>query len=241
MLIVGTLMTAVFAPTLPPTTQTPTDYAAYATTATSVHLSLGNPSNAKPDVASANNYLMEKPQYALSYNRAKGIPNWVSWQLNKSWLGDAPRQNNFRPDNTLPQGWYRVRPSDYTGKGYDKGHMAPSADRTKTIEDNSATFLMTNMVPQTPDNNQGYWADLEDYARTLVTQQGKELYIIAGSYGELLTIAAGKVTVPARIFKILTLSPPSYAVAGDSCFIERRFLALVFLLLLASLISSPQA
>lgn len=98
-----------------------------------VHLVLGNPSNAT--TGNANNYLMVKLQYVLSYNRSKGIPNWVSWQLNASWLGNAPRQNNFRPDPTLPEGWYRVRPSDYTGSGYDKGHMTPSADRSKSLSE----------------------------------------------------------------------------------------------------------
>lgn len=170
----------------------------------SVHLTLGNPSNATTSTANANNYLMLKPQYALSYNRSKGIPNWVSWQLNSSWLGNAPRQNNFRPDTTLPEGWYRVRPSDYTNTGYDKGHLAPSADRTKSVEDNASTFLMTNMIPQAPDNNQGYWADLEDYARSLV-EQGNALYIIAGSYGTQGTIAQGKVTVPTRLYKIIVV------------------------------------
>jgi endonuclease G len=82
----------------------------------SVHLALGNPSNADTD---PNNYLMIKPQYALSYNNSKGIPNWVSWQLNKSWLGSVDRKNDFRPDTELPASWYQVRPSDYTGGGYD--------------------------------------------------------------------------------------------------------------------------
>ncbi|MBR8838821.1 MAG: DNA/RNA non-specific endonuclease [Stigonema ocellatum SAG 48.90 = DSM 106950] len=73
-----------------------------------VHLTLGNPSNAIASVSSPDNYLMIKPQYALSYNRSKGTPNWVSWELNKSYLGGVDRQNNFRPDNTLPAGWGRV-------------------------------------------------------------------------------------------------------------------------------------
>jgi endonuclease G len=79
-------------------------------TSRSVHLLLGNPSNAVADVAKPDNYLMVKPQYALSYNRSKGTPNWVSWQLSSKWLGEAERQNNFRPDPQLPTGWYRVTP-----------------------------------------------------------------------------------------------------------------------------------
>lgn len=183
-------------------------------TSTSVHLTLGNPSSATPNTSNADNYLMVKPQYALSYNNRQGIPNWVSWQLNKSWLGNAPRQNNFRPDSELPTDWYQVRPSDYSNTGYDKGHMTPSADRTKTVRDNAATFVLTNIVPQAPDNNQGPWADLEDYARQLV-EQGNELYIIAGPQGKKETIANGKVTVPLKTWKVIVvLERPSLGVRG---------------------------
>lgn len=177
---------------------------------TNVHLTLGNPSNATS--SDANNYLIIKKQYALSYNRDKGIPNWVSWQLNNSWLGEAPRSNNFRPD-TLPEGWYRVTPSDYTRSGYDKGHMTPSADRTDNVEDNAATFLMTNIIPQAPDNNQGYWADLENYGRKLAAE-GKELYIISGGYGQKETIGKGKVSVPKRIFKIIVVTELGKGING---------------------------
>jgi endonuclease G len=171
---------------------------------------LGNPSNADTD---PNNYLMIKPQYALSYNSSKGIPNWVSWQLNSSWLGSVDRRNDFRPDTALPAGWYQVRPNDYTGSGYDRGHMTPSGDRTRTPEDNSATFLMTNMIPQAPKNNQEVWRELEEYSRELVNQ-GKELYIIAGGVGEKGTLK-GKVTVPAQTWKVIAvLDRPELGVSG---------------------------
>ncbi|WP_414756647.1 DNA/RNA non-specific endonuclease [Anabaena sp. CCY 9910] len=176
----------------------------------SVHLTMGNPSGAN---TSYSNLLLSKSQYAVSYNCYRGTPNWVSWQLNTSWLGSAPRQDDFRADTTLPSGCYRVTSSDYSGSGFDRGHMAPSADRTNTIANNSATFLMTNMIPQAPDNNQGVWANLENYCRDLVVNQGKELYIISGSYGAggtlsngtFSTIAGGKVTVPARTWKVIVV------------------------------------
>ncbi len=175
----------------------------------SVHLTMGNPSNAG---ASFSNLLLSKSQYAVSYNCYRGTPNWVSWQLNTSWLGSAPRQDDFRADTTLPSGCYQVTSSDYTGSGFDRGHMTPSADRTNTVTNNSATFLMTNIIPQSPDNNQGPWAVLENYSRDLVSQN-QELYIISGSYGTggtgsngtKTTIANGNVTVPARTWKVIVV------------------------------------
>jgi hypothetical protein len=47
----------------------------------SVHLTFGNPNGATADINQPNNYLMEKPEFTLSYNRDKGGPNWVSWHL----------------------------------------------------------------------------------------------------------------------------------------------------------------
>jgi endonuclease G len=95
--------------------------------------------------------------------------------------------------------------------------MTPSADRTNTVSSNSSTFLMTNMIPQAPDNNQGVWANLENYLRTLVSQ-GKELYIISGGYGTCGTGSNGSkcsfpaatntsysITVPARTWKVIVV------------------------------------
>lgn len=170
----------------------------------SVHLLLGNPSSATPTKLTPDNYLMVKNQYALSVNQTKGTANWATWQLNQSWLGDAERQDNFRPDNTLPAGWVRVTPSMYSGSGYDRGHIVPSADRTKTKEDNSSTFLMTNMMPQSADNNRNTWGNLEDYCRELVSL-GKELYIVAGPFGSQGEPLKGKVTVPKSTWKIVVV------------------------------------
>lgn len=168
----------------------------------SEHLTMGNPSNATTSVGQPLNYLMEKSQYALSYNRDNGEANWVSWHLDNSWLGSAARQDDFRNDTTLPAGWYQVQETDFSGSGFDRGHMCPSADRTITVAANSATFLMTNMIPQMPANNQITWANLETYCRTLVSQ-GKELYIISGGQGLQYFIANGHVAVPAQTWKVI--------------------------------------
>jgi endonuclease G len=175
---------------------------------------LGNPSGAVSSTSSPTNYLLVRPQYAVGYNRDQGKPIWVSWHLGAADLGSAPRQDDFRADPALPNGWYQVKPSDYSGYGFDRGHNCPSGDRTATLDDNSATFLMSNMMPQAPNNNQQTWGNLEDYCRKLVGQ-GNELYVVCGSYGRggtgsagyQTTIAGGKVTVPSNCWKIVVVLP----------------------------------
>lgn len=169
-------------------------------------LIFGNPSNATASAANENNYLMQKPQYSLSYNRSKATPNWVAWRLDSTWVGSAPRQDDYRPDPALPAGWYQVQDNDYSGSGYDRGHMCPSGDRTRSIPDNSATFLMTNFVPQLAANNQGPWEEFETYCRTLASQ-GNEIYIITGPYGNIGTIAAGQIVVPQYTWKVVLVLP----------------------------------
>lgn len=172
----------------------------------SVHLTMGNPSNAATNINQPSNYLMTKATYALAYDRDDRRPNWVSWHLASSWLGTTPRQDDFRADTTLPTGWYRVQAGDYSGSGYDRGHMCPSGDRTKTVADNSSTFLMTNMIPQAPDNNQITWAGLESYCRTLAGQ-GNELYIISGGWGTSGFIGAGQIARPTSTWKVIMVLP----------------------------------
>ena len=183
------------------------------TPVTNVNLTMGNPSGAVHDVNYPANYLITHGQYCTSYNRDRGIPNWTSWQLNSSWLGSASR-GSFITDVSLPSGWYQVSTGDYTGSGFSRGHMCPSADRTASETDNDTVFLMTNMIPQTQAQNGGPWEVLETYCRTLA-QAGNVLYIISGPAGDggtglngfYSTIASGKVAVPAQTWKVIMVLP----------------------------------
>jgi DNA/RNA endonuclease G (NUC1) len=186
----------------------------------SVHLTMGNPSNAVADVFQFNNYLMEKPTYSLSYNRDKGTPNWVSWHLEPAWFGSLVRFDTFRADPAVPPDWYRVLGTDYSGSGFDRGHMTPNADRDNEnrIPINQETYLMTNMVPQAPDNNQGPWAAFEGYLRSILgsAPNESEIYIVSGPLGvggsganggTTTSIANNHVTVPAFTWKVVLVLP----------------------------------
>lgn len=182
----------------------------YSTTPTSSpgdndHMLLGNPSGASQDAAAnPNNYLMANPYYIISYSRARATPNWVSWHLQKSDYGTVSRTDNYQPNATLPDGWYRVMYASYESSGYTRGHNCPSGDRTSSVEANNAVFLMTNMIPQTSANNNTVWNNLETYTRTL-SDNGSECYIIMGSYGNKATIDDGRITVPSNIWKVIVV------------------------------------
>jgi DNA/RNA endonuclease G (NUC1) len=168
------------------------------------HLEFGTPVDGTP----GDEILMNKTQFSLSYSEARGGPNWVSWNLNRSQFGFIPRCNCFSDDPTLPNGVYRVVTGDYTNSGMTRGHMVRSEERTQTSADNASTFLMTNVLPQHADLNSGPWGQLEFFVERLAKYQGKEMYVIAGGIypGSPSTLKdEGKVQVPTSTWKIVVV------------------------------------
>jgi endonuclease G len=161
------------------------------------------------------NYLVDQKYYTESYNATKGEPNWVSWHLDATNTTNAsPRLDDFAGWSALPANWYMVVTSNYTNSGFDRGHNCPSADRTSSAGANAATFLMTNIIPQAPYNNEHTWANLENYLREQVVE-GNEVYIIMGSYGTggtgskgaANTINNGHINVPSNVWKVAVIIP----------------------------------
>jgi endonuclease G len=171
--------------------------------ALSRHTTLGIP--APVSASTPNAFLSVKSGYVVSYNGSRKVPNWVSWELNTSYLGSTARQDDFRPDDTFPGTEPQASLADYSGSGYDRGHMCPSADRTKTVAANQQTFYLTNMIPQAANNNEGPWADLENDLRA-IAQTGKELFIISGGTFSASSNKIGSgVVVPDKTFKVIVV------------------------------------
>ncbi|MFZ9978176.1 MAG: DNA/RNA non-specific endonuclease [Candidatus Kapaibacteriota bacterium] len=168
-----------------------------------IHVELGIPL----DNNASNDYLILRPQYALSYNSELNVPNWVSWNLHRGWFGGVPRYSgNFIQDTSLPAEFYKVKHTDYTNSGYDRGHMVRSEERTATAEDNKSTFLLTNIMPQTPTLNQQTWLSLEFECERLCKDQNKELFIIAGGiFGANPKRLNTVVSVPDSYWKIVVI------------------------------------
>jgi endonuclease G len=171
----------------------------------SIHLFFGNPSNAVQDENTPDNFLIIGEGSAISYSDTNGTPNWISWRTVKSDLGPSLRRPDFRPDPRLPEWYKRIVSTDYSGSGYDRGHMVPSADRFGDVRLNEETFIMTNIVPQTPALNQYPWEKLESYARGQA-RRGFDVYQIAGVYGNK-GILRNKVVVPSNCWKIIAVLP----------------------------------
>jgi endonuclease G len=148
-------------------------------TPVSPHLQLGVPTDATPD----DDYLLVHVQFAESYNRFLNAANWVSWLTTPADFGPAPRYPGpFYPDAMLPAAWFHPDTNEYFSSGYDRGHMVRSEERTQTEDQNIQTFVLTNVLPQTPDLNRGVWFDFELYVQSRVKSQThpQDAYELAG-------------------------------------------------------------
>lgn len=170
-----------------------------------IHLAFGNPTNAVSDPANKDNFLIVGEGSVLSFNNSRGTVNWVSWKTTRADLGDSIPRPDFQADPRLPGGFKRVQYYDYSGSGFDRGHMVPSADRFANKKLNEETFLMTNIVPQTGALNQEAWERFESFARSQVWR-GNDVYQIAGVYGGN-GVLRNKITVPTNCWKIIAIVP----------------------------------
>ena len=169
------------------------------------HLEFGTPTDAN----GADDFLITRAQYVVSYNRFNGGPNWVAYNLENNHFGAENRCNCFTNDPAvIAAGFPVIKTSDYTNGGFDRGHMVRSADRTVTNAENGSTFYLSNVVPQTADLNQGVWAVHETFLADLARVSNKELYIITGPAfkGPARTVKdEGKIRIPDFTWKITVI------------------------------------
>ena len=154
--------------------------------------------------------------YAEKYEQARWVAHIIPQDVTQ---GTVFRTNDFRPDEKVSTGSaveadYFLKKMktdstwDYDGFGYDRGHLAPSADFRWSKTALSESYYYSNMSPQLADFNRGGWGDLEDALRGyLYSNTNTELYVVTGPVLKegLPVIERGlhKVTIPQQYFKVV--------------------------------------
>jgi DNA/RNA endonuclease G (NUC1) len=190
----------------------------------------GEPTDGDP----SDDFIVRYPQYTASFNKNRGTPNWVSYDLDATHFGAEDRCDCFTFDPSLPASFTRYTTADYTGAGevagfgIDRGHLARSFDRTSASLDNAFTFLFTNIVPQAADLNQGPWANMENFLGDLARFQNKEVYIIAGVAGNAGTVKnEGKIVIPAQTWKVAVIMPRDQGLANITSVNDLEVIAVI--------------
>ncbi len=140
--------------------------------------------------------------FIINYNTQRLIPNWVAYELTAEEVaGEIPRARGFSMD--LDYKGRQAMREDYSNTGWDKGHMAPSADMKWSQTAMNESFYLTNICPQNHDLNGKDWHSLEKYVRDWALKFGSIWvvcgpYVYANTYG---TIGERNVVVPDGFFK----------------------------------------
>jgi endonuclease G len=141
--------------------------------------------------------------YVFNYNEPAEQSNWVAHIISPEITGGIiTRTNDFRTDSLVKTG--TATKADYWKLGYDRGHLAPSADFKWSLKALSESYLYSNMTPQNPELNRERWAQLEDMFREYVVEYQRPLYIVTGPILDkgLDSIGPNRVAVPKRFFKV---------------------------------------
>ena len=95
-----------------------------------------------------------------------------------TWVDTIAWKNNFRKDELVTSG--TASKADYWYSGYDRGHLAPSADFRWSKTALSESYFYSNMAPQLPELNREKWAELENAIREYVIENKIQVYVVTG-------------------------------------------------------------
>lgn len=129
---------------------------------------------------------------SLVYSELHEQAKWVAHVISPDILnGTVSRSNDFREDPKVKTGTAieedyflqiinKKGATDYDGFGWDRGHLAPSADFRWSKKALSESYFYSNMSPQTPDFNRKSWAALENNLRAYVYREQVPLFVVTG-------------------------------------------------------------
>lgn len=142
--------------------------------------------------------------YIVGYDERKKDPAWVCYRLFKiNSMQAPPRPGKFERDRRTSA---MSVSSDYTGTGYDRGHMAPNFAIAVCygVAAQAETFLMSNIIPQKPNLNRKAWMYLEQKEIREYAQQFNNIFVMTGP---IFDKSAGKLSpgenIPSACYKIM--------------------------------------
>lgn len=137
--------------------------------------------------------LLTNLAYSVAYDTETRCPCWVAYDLEPGEVVKAKRADiPFRADPRVPES---DNAADYSGSGYDRGHMAPAADFNFDAAALKETYYYSNIAPQVPALNRGAWLDAENEIRRLAAS-GTVHVVVWPEYHSDQTNRIGRVRVP---------------------------------------------
>lgn len=145
--------------------------------------------------------------FIVGYSDLRGNPLWVIYALGSP---PANAEHLKRPSRFSVdwRGINRVSHDDYTGSGYDRGHMAPNHAISELYgrQGQADSFLMTNITPQKSNLNEKLWERLEELELDTFAKQFGKVWVVDGPIFEPPNErlhSSWRVEVPDAFYKII--------------------------------------
>jgi endonuclease G len=163
--------------------------------------------NASKPVSGVNtgiSHILRNQAYMLEYSEDLENPLWVTYKVTEAHFKSGKRPSRFSKDW---RSYKQVKHEDYTGSGYDRGHMAPNyviASRYGKLAQKE-TFLMTNVTPQKPRLNQKSWQRLEEVIANDFSEWNGDFWVVTGPIFDKnpKSLKNSSVKIPKAFYKIL--------------------------------------
>lgn len=171
----------------------------------------------KPSITISGFPILKQKGYTMAYDGRCRVPLWTYEHLTKKQLiKNVDRKSMHFCENTQIYPPHRSTLTDYYKSGYDRGHMIPARDQQVNQENLKETFLLSNVCPQNPELNRGYWKKLEEYTRKQVPDN-ESVEVISGplylpqvegdqKIVSYQVIGPNNVAVPTHFYKVILLN-----------------------------------
>ena len=172
--------------------------------------SVNTPSDISCDI------IIDKNYYTICYDYTLKGARSVTYSLdtNQVNLLNIEKREDFYIEESIPKP-YRSRYSDYTGSGYDRGHLASDASFDWSEESLKSVYSMANIVPQEPDLNRYSWIDTEKLEREKAKEFKKvQVKIIVNYSDNPMQIGENAISVPRGFYKSISNKDFNY----EECF-----------------------
>ena len=121
--------------------------------------------------------IIDRAIYKSYFSYQLQEPLYVSYILYKGGGNCSRSKFRFKNDTKIS-----MADDEYTGSGYDRGHLANAEDFANDCPKDELTFRYYNCLPQTPNMNRGQWKQWETKIRK--ESQSDSLLVICGGIWE---------------------------------------------------------
>ena len=150
-----------------------------------------------------------KGEFTVAYSDKLRHPVWCAYRIPEEAKFPVTKRPGFKKDKAFKSS---PTAAAYAKTGYDRGHMAPNYAIMSRFgeEAQRKTFLMSNVVPQTPELNRGVWREIEHRSADLFTSKWGNVWVIVGAISEgCETLSGTDIDVPTAFYQIIAVKSDS--------------------------------